>query len=577
MKKILALAMSIIMIVASSVCVFADPINSAFESDIPPVIKFKNVEVETTLEIGKDNAGFATSYVDSQTSIGNTYDLKGKISMDMVNLALEKLAEFGKSYSGSELDVLSTNLKSKFSITVKFAENTLVDSVLSEDFEMSLDAEDGAFKTEALKVESMVPTVDTATNTLKLDVEYTIAGSDAVKEEGGKMVSRLGESISIVCEDIIKAKDFTTYTYNVASFTGETDILTSGGAQLVEVTYKFGTPTATLTLSETDDDGGSGGGGGGARPSGVIKPPATEDSGDSDKTHKVEYYLGTGAETKDDTTDKHVASGTEVKLPEDPVREGFVFAGWQANGVPVSDALEITEDTVISARWINLTVPADLNGDDHIAYIKGYPEGDVRPEDNITREEVATIFYRLLKDAKREELETSENNFADVEEERWSNIAISTLSNGGYINGYPDGSFRPEDTITRAEFVTIASKFIQSVDTKSYFKDIDGHWAEQHIATATDSGWINGYEDGTFRPDNTITRAEVMKIVNSVLVRYSVEENLTVEGIKLFPDNHEDSWYYHDVIEATNGHEHTRRENGYHEDWSEIIVTDILG
>jgi hypothetical protein len=224
---------------------------------------------------------------------------------------------------------------------------------------------------------------------------------------------------------------------------------------------------------------------------------------------------------------------------------------------------------------VPLAGDADLNDVDHFAYISGYEDGTVRPTNNITREEVAAIFYKLLTDTSRAIYETDENDFSDVSADRWSNRAISTLTNAGILSGYPDGTFRPQATITRAEFATVAAQFeVVTENLVSPFTDTDGHWAENFIAFAASKNWVSGYEDGTFRPQQNITRAEVMTMVNNVLHRAVDKEGLLPDA-KQWPDNQEGKWYYYQVLEATNGHDYERRVAGeVMENWTALWDND---
>ncbi len=204
-----------------------------------------------------------------------------------------------------------------------------------------------------------------------------------------------------------------------------------------------------------------------------------------------------------------------------------------------------------------IETPEDLNIEDHFAYIIGYPDGTVRPEREITRAEVATIFFRMLTDEARERYWSTENDFTDVAQGDWYNNAISTLTKVGVINGYPDGTFRPNASITRAEIVKIAVSFFDFVEANDHlFSDVDGHWAEAYIAAASEKGLINGYPDGTFKPDRNVTRAEAVTIINNVLGRKPCKDRLLDEMI-FWPDNaDEDMWYYEAIQEATNSHEY---------------------
>ena len=238
----------------------------------------------------------------------------------------------------------------------------------------------------------------------------------------------------------------------------------------------------------------------------------------------------------------------------------------QSGGYPGSPARPGTDDKVELAP-----IPGALNGEDHVAYIIGYEDGSVRPNNNITRAEVATIFFRLLNEDVRDRYMTKENDFSDVTEGQWFNCAISTMSSMGIINGYPDGTFRPNDAITRAEFAAIAARFDKrSAGYMAQFSDIRGHWAANEISVACENGWINGYPNGTFAPDQDITRAEAMTLVNRVLHRNPEDASDLLPGMAKWTDNmNKSAWYYLAVQEATNSHEYKRKTN-YHEYWTEL-------
>ncbi|CAH8711759.1 DUF5057 domain-containing protein [Paenibacillus thiaminolyticus] len=210
-----------------------------------------------------------------------------------------------------------------------------------------------------------------------------------------------------------------------------------------------------------------------------------------------------------------------------------------------------------------------LEMEHHYNYITGYPDGTIRPENRISREEVAAIFYRLMEDESREHYISDKNSFSDVTGSRWSNKQISTLEDAGMITGYPDGTFKPGNFITRAEFAAIASRFDQLNDqANDMFSDVFGHWAEKYIVSAANKGWIKGYPDGTFKPNQYITRAEAMAFINGMLNR-KVKANDIHEHAKQWPDNKPGKWYYTHVLEATNYHDYSRNEDGY-EVWQAV-------
>lgn len=226
----------------------------------------------------------------------------------------------------------------------------------------------------------------------------------------------------------------------------------------------------------------------------------------------------------------------------------------------------------------------------HFLYIEGYPEDyrtgeysdnedlwPVKPQGNITRAEVATIFYRLLKDEVREEIETDVNSFPDVNADDWFNVTVSSLANMGAISGYEDGTFRPNEPITRAELASMAVRFYDAFEAEyeeGTFLDVDGdEWYADAIAAAEELGILGGYPDGTVRPNNNITRAETCAIVNRVLERRPHDEHLgDVEDMRTWPDNLPGAWYYADMQEATNGHyyEWIDIDGVDFEEWTEV-------
>lgn len=213
-----------------------------------------------------------------------------------------------------------------------------------------------------------------------------------------------------------------------------------------------------------------------------------------------------------------------------------------------------------------------LNKTDHFAYVIGYPDGTVHPNGQITRAEVATIFFRLLRDEVRDGAFTTSNTYSDVAYGKWYNNPISTMSALGIITGYPDGTFKPNKPITRAEFAAIAARFDETQSGKSAtFSDVIGHWAAKEIGIAYYNDWIKGYPDGTFKPDQNITRAEAMTLINRVLERKPESPADLLTNMNTWTDNLDTSkWYYLDVQEATNSHGYTRKTFNY-ELWRQML------
>lgn len=332
---------------------------------------------------------------------------------------------------------------------------------------------------------------------------------------------------------------------------------------------------------------------------------------ESEKTHSVTW--------KDGYTDTPIKTLTDVKeneditdkYPEEPKRDGYSFDGWNE---PETDS---EGNVTITAKWkednsgdnnnggsnrptggggnsnrpgrtpggtgitnggglteiLDENVPLadvpDLNNTDHFAYIIGYEDGLVRPENNISRAEVATIFFRLMTDLYRSENWATSNNYSDVKVGQWFNNAVSTGTTAGILTGYEDGTFLPEQMITRAEFATMAVRFLSGDAAPIVsFNDIDGHWAADNILKAAAVGWINGYEDGSFRPDQPITRAETATLVNRMLNR-DPKGGMLDDMVK-WPDNPEDAWYYSAIQEATNGHDYVTGAEG--ETWTSMLA-----
>ena len=284
----------------------------------------------------------------------------------------------------------------------------------------------------------------------------------------------------------------------------------------------------------------------------------------------VSYDLNGGEPAENEEYEEEiVAEGTPIALKAAPSKDGYVFAGWSDGDTTYNagDAVTVEHAMTFTAQWklegeeiiagmTGLLTVAGLGTDDHIAYVYGYPDGTVRPNGTITRAEVTTIFYRLLTSARRDEIFTSENSFRDVNSSMWYNKATSSMAAGGYIQGYADGTFGANKPITRAEFVCLAARFATKTTGFASYTDVDnGHWAARSIAICASNGWVQGYEDGTFRPDQPITRAEAMTIINRMLGR-GVSKGYVCKGAVRYTDNDPGSWYYYEILEATNDHEY---------------------
>ena len=294
--------------------------------------------------------------------------------------------------------------------------------------------------------------------------------------------------------------------------------------------------------------------------------------GGSSSGHSTRYTLHYESNGGTAYKDERCSSGTKVTLGKTPTRESYTFTGWYADKALTQKITTVTmnSDKTVYAGWEATGVPDKLNGDDHFAYVIGYPDGKVHPEGNISRAETATIFFRLLKSDIRDGNLTADNEFSDVSDGQWHNKAVSTMAKLGIVKGRRADRFDPDASITRAEFAAICARFnTKPVENSGSFSDISGHWAENEIERAAAFGWISGYPDGTFRPDARITRAEAMTMINRVLCRMPQSESDLLDSMVTWPDNKPSDWHYLAVQEATNSHDFNRQgEVG--ESWTKL-------
>ena len=294
--------------------------------------------------------------------------------------------------------------------------------------------------------------------------------------------------------------------------------------------------------------------------------------GSSSSHHSTRYTLHYESNGGTAYKDERCSSGTKMTLDKTPTRESYTFTGWYADKALTQKITTVTmnSDKTVYAGWEATGVPDKLNGDDHFAYVIGYPDGKVHPEGNISRAETATIFFRLLKADIRDGNLTADNEFSDVSDGQWHNKAVSTMAKLGIVKGRRADRFDPNASITRAEFAAICARFsTRTVENSGSFSDISGHWAENEIERAAAFGWISGYPDGTFRPDARITRAEAMTMINRVLCRMPQSESDLLDSMVTWPDNKPSDWHYLAVQEATNSHDFNRQgEVG--ESWTKL-------
>ena len=294
--------------------------------------------------------------------------------------------------------------------------------------------------------------------------------------------------------------------------------------------------------------------------------------GGSHATKKYTLHYESNGGTK--YADEKYKGNKVVALDKTPSRVGYTFTGWYADQELTDKITKIkmTSDKTVYAGWKATDVPETLNSDNHFAYIVGYEDGLVRPNADITRAEVAAIFFRLLKDDVRDSNLTAENAFNDVAFGLWHNKSISTMANVGILKGRTADTFVPNAPITRAEFAAICSRFDRSnVEIKSDFNDISGHWAEKEIRRAASLGWIKGYTDGSFKPDQNITRAEAASMINRMLHRLPETVEDLLDGMVQWQDNNPSDWYYINMQEATNSHDF-KQKGEIHEHWTKLTA-----
>lgn len=333
--------------------------------------------------------------------------------------------------------------------------------------------------------------------------------------------------------------------------------------------------TYTVTEAEADKDGyttTSVNASGSIIKNNTAAATFTNTRNSSSSHHSTRYTLHYESNGGTAYKDERCSSGTKVTLDKTPTRESYTFTGWYADKALTQKITTVTmnSDKTVYAGWEATGVPDKLNGDDHFAYVIGYPDGKVHPEGNISRAETATIFFRLLKSDIRDGNLTADNEFSDVSDGQWHNKAVSTMAKLGIVKGRRADRFDPNASITRAEFAAICARFsTRTVENSGSFSDISGHWAENEIERAAAFGWISGYPDGTFHPDARITRAEAMTMINRVLCRMPQSESDLLDSMVTWSDNKPSDWHYLAVQEATNSHDFNRQgEVG--ESWTKL-------
>lgn len=601
LKKLIASAISFVMLAASIQPCFAATVNEVTPSWIPNPLTL-DLAVDVLAKKSGDTTYTSSLSIIDTASVG--VDYKTTLNMEPVRNIFNGvvISNLISQDSEAQAEFDAGTVETTVAITINYP----ADAVLSDDILTSGDI-DNAFFNEVNRTQSGNSVTITYNNDtitagdLAADVEnklsnitFALDGKVSYAQQGTYPIAvSMSGSTTITFASRVQTVNYSgngshTTTYQTKTSPGGTSDFTvrfnsNGGSSVDSVTLKYG---GTFTAPVPTRDGYTF--------AGWYTDSALENeftSGTRVTSNMTLYAKWNKTDDLPGPTEPSASTiidGEKIDVPitevdgkytldvdalDVPEKEGFAFAGWYTDSSfnnEVTGVIEITGETNLYPSYVNLTAPKSLISDEHIAYIQGYPDGEIKPNGYITREEVVAALYRLLDPARKAEIETSTNPFPDVNSDRWSNTEVSTMANGGYIEGDENGYFNPAKSITRAEFVTIAVKLMDSnIDTPNanYFSDVTGHWAENSILKAAyELYWIAGYEDATFRPDDYITRAEAITIINRMLVRYG---DNTATDVSNWPDVSESDWYYTSIIEATtDNHNFDRQENGWSENWN---------
>ncbi len=540
MKKFLTTIMAAALLIQSAICVVAAPANLK-ERTVWPVIDLKVKATDASSWSGE-----------TTISSGQTVDLKATIDMEAVRTEFDTCYLLATAYfNGDETKTKALPVEGTFNVLLEYPQGVTLSQTTIDKTDMS--------------------DFDAATSDI-----FVADGARTVSEENGIKTLKIPFKV----KSGITVGYLKDYENDNKAYFPDMEIVATGVAATTDgaphhlygeltgaVTYGDGVINAKINFKHEEP-----------RPEAIIRvndsvPP----SGGGVTNYKISFETNGGTAC----TNVFYRSGRNITLSMLPVpeREGYTFAGWymDAGLNEKADTFTLRKNITLYAAWTAVEAPGGeyvpelLNGADHFAYIIGYPDGTVQLNGSITRAEVATIFFRLLKDEVRDENLTYENDFVDVQEGAWYNGPISTLTALGILNGKDGDVFAPNSDITRGEFAAIVSRFAEkSAEVAHDFDDVDGHWAESDIYKAAAFGWIKGYEDNTFRPDTEITRAETMTLINRVLGRVPETTSDLLDDMAKWTDNkNEDTWFYIAVQEATNSHDYDRKENGY-ETWTKV-------
>lgn len=516
--------------------------------------------VKATTDLAYPTTGY------NQTSVSN-FDYKAGIDMSSVRSAFATYYTFGKSQAvsngfGTAFD--NSDVTGSFTITFTYPSSIT-----------------GTTPTVAGLNAQFAPTSIFEVTNVGTSVANKLVVSAKVKDATPLKVSTLNANAATALADFaLEATNLTasaTSTIEV-SMTGDVYITETDNTNFAKISFDSNISPVTITVSHGVDGTNS-----------VNNNNSNNNNGGDEPAIQVvsesNESIEADIEVEEDGTYKITPRSLPTEIPGSKSNGWALtpYAGEDENydpNAPIKNAVpDANGNITLYPRYVNVTRPSALkpSGTDgtgtdetgnavHNLYIYGYPDGEVKPNGNITREEVTAAFDRLLNEDYRATINTTEHNFPDVNSDRWSNDSIATMAKGGFIVGDENGNFNPSRPITRAEFAVIAAKFApeDAEVAENYFTDIDGHWAKDFILKIAGQYWISGNPDGTFKPDAYITRAEAMRIINKMLVRYGdVESDYATQ----WPDVSKSDWFYAAVIEATTTHTYVRAENGWSEKW----------